>query len=144
MSRPDLIESVIGNSTEHIEVCLVLNSESELGDSTSAFQVSRDFIINEPRPEVSIQSLLISDSVRLPQNLARNEWVILCHKNYSRYNVSMRCCCGCVLFKPNCTSPCHSWDTGKQSEDISGNPDHRTYSTFCLPHCGFETQTKDM
>lgn len=73
MSRPDLIESVIGNSTEHIEVCLVLNSESELGDSTSAFQVSRDFIINEPRPEVSIQSLLISDSVRLPQNLARNE-----------------------------------------------------------------------
>lgn len=73
MSRPDLTESVVGNSTERTEVYLVLNSESELGDSTSAFQVSRDFIINEPRPEVSIQSLLISDSVRLPQNLARNE-----------------------------------------------------------------------
>lgn len=37
-------------------------------DATSAFQVSRDFMIDELGPEVFIQPLLISDLVKLPQN----------------------------------------------------------------------------
>lgn len=91
MSRPDLIESVIGNSTEHIEVYLVLNSESELGDSTSETFKSPEISLSMNQGLKFLFSpysfLIQSDSHRIWREM--NEW-------YSVIKITQDITCPCT------------------------------------------------